>query len=909
MRPELPTLETCDEESGGLDTGDILTEVKSLSRARLGCSYYRVDLHVHSPASSDYAGDNNISSYEFVSAFVARGFDLIAITDHNTGAYVDQAITARNEIASKEGKNITILAGVELHVSPGVHLLAILPKGGSAAISDLLSRLGLPIEQHGDTTKLISESIVEITRIVHERNGLLIGAHCNSTNGIVEELDGQTRLQWLRAVDALEFNSGSGEDKISTTISYVTNSLMAQVPFTFGSDSHDSTFDNTGMWVKMADPSFASLRQLVFEPELRVSRTEPIAPAHGRISGFTTTHGIYARERFRFSPHLNTLIGGRGAGKSAAIDLLRFAFEAEPGHDDGINKIFANRIAGFLQLVGEVLVVSVGTDGKTYAITRSGAYEKSSARATPVFTERARVYQVVDENLILREMRPLDVLGIEFYGQGEAARLADRVSDQLRLIDENLDHSAAVASASEAEQRLSEGEDRLTGHNQRLEDLRVEAAKRQHLEERRDRLAESLADPIFADRTRWDRERNWVQGRQDWVKTMLESLPVSMPPRTEVPIDINESTATAVLKKVQEASDRILETGQDDLYSFRELLAKGISELEVYRNEWDAAFEIAETEFRARLAALGASDLAEAAAEKRGVEEKLTQIESIIEPEISQIELAITLLNNERARLLSKLKDARSAIAHSRSAFVDELNAKLGGNVLVDLSDPDTSLFVEAVNTPLLRSGMQHREEQVLLACESFSPEKFAEIIREAAVEQLTGIGITENNASRMMALLTEEVLQQIERVDVPPLPSIRIRREGQTEYTDLSSLSVGEKCSAILSIALLSKGKPLVIDQPEDDLDHAFIIDSIVEGIRSAKQDRQIVAATHNPNIPVLGDAEMVFRVARQAGDDICYIRNSGGLELPRITAEVQSLEGGADAFERRRRRYSGVS
>ena len=301
--------------------------------------------------------------------------------------------------------------------------------------------------------------------------------------------------------------------------------------------------------------------------------------------------------------------------------------------------------------------------------------------------------------------------------------------------------------------------------------------------------------------------------------------------------------------------------------------------------------------------------MAEAAAEKRGVEEKLTQIESIIEPEISQIKLAITLLKYERARLLSRLKNARSAIAHSRSDFVDELNAKLGGNVLVDLSDRDTSLFVEAVNTPLLGSGMQHREEQVLLACEAFSPEKFVEIIREAAVEQLTGIGITENNASRMMAPLTEEVLQQIERVDVPPLPSIRIRRESQTEYTDLSSLSVGEKCSAILSIALLSKGKPLVIDQPEDDLDHAFIIDSIVEGIRTAKQDRQIVAATHNPNIPVLGDAEMVFRVARQAGDDICHIRNSGGLELPRITAEVQSLEGGADAFERRRRRYSGVS
>ena len=294
--------------AAGLNTDEILTEVKSLSRARRGCAYYRVDLHVHSPDSSDYAGDNNISPYEFVSAFVGRGFDLIAITDHNIGTYIDQAIAARNQIVNEEGKNIAILPGVELYVSPGVHLLAILPEGGSSAISDLLSRLGLPIEQHGDTTKLISESIGEITRIVHERNGLLVGAHCNSTNGIVEELDGQTRLQWLHAVDALEINSGSGDDKVSTTINYVTNSLGVPVPFTFGSDSHDCTSGNTGMWVKMADPSFTSLRQLIFEPQLRVSRTEPVALTHGRIVGFTTTQGIYADERFRFSPHLNVLL-------------------------------------------------------------------------------------------------------------------------------------------------------------------------------------------------------------------------------------------------------------------------------------------------------------------------------------------------------------------------------------------------------------------------------------------------------------------------------------------------------------------------------------------------------------------------------------------------------------------------
>ena len=588
---------------------------------------------------------------------------------------------------------------------------------------------------------------------------------------------------------------------------------------------------------------------------------------------------------------------------------MRFALEAEPRSDGGINKLFADRIAGFLQLVGEILIVVVGSDGKTYGITRSGAYEKSGPRATPNFTERARVYQVAGENLIQRELRPLDVLGIEFYGQGEVAQLADRVDEQLRLIDENLDHYGAMATIAESESDLTENESQLVEYKQRLEELRVEAAGRLDLEQRQQRLAESLADPIFADRTRWDRERTWVQGRQDWVKSVLESLPESILPCTEVPIDIEASSAKAVLEKVREASDRIFESARDGLDSLRGVIAKAVSELEGYKDEWNSAFEIAESEFRARLAELGAADLAEAAAEKRGVEEKLAHIMAVIEPEIAHIESAITSLRGGRAVLLEKLENARLAIAQSRSAFVEELNTRLGGNVLVDLSSRDTSLFIDAVDIRLQGSGMQYREAQVSLACESFTPAEFVAIIRGASIDQLTKIGITENNASRMKGSLTEEVLYQIERVDVPPLPSIRIRREGQTEHTDLSSLSVGEKCSAILSIALLSKGKPLVIDQPEDDLDHAFIINSIVEGIRTAKPSRQIIAATHNPNIPVLGDAEMVFRVARQAGDDICQVRISGGLDLPQVMAEVQSLEGGADAFERRRQRYSGVS
>ena len=699
-----------------------------MSKAPRACSYYRVDLHVHSPGSSDYAGDRQVSPYEFIREFVSRGLDLIAITDHNTGSYIDQAIEARNQIASKEGRNITVLPGVELHASPGVHLLAILPDGGTEAVTDLLSRLGLPSNQHGDNTKLISQPIGEISRIVCERRGLLIGAHCNSTKGVVEELSGQARLEWLRSLDALEINSESGEDKASKTIEYVTRDLKVAIPFTFGSDSHDSASDTTGMWVKMAEPSFTCLRQLTFEPQLRISRAEPAAPVHGWIAGFTTTHGIYAGERFRFSPHLNALLGGRGAGKSAAIDLLRFAFEAEPQASDENSAVFANRIMGFLRSVGEVCVLVIGTDGETYFITRDGTYEIPNARSRPIFTRSARVYQVSEDKLIERDLRPLDVLGIEFYGQGEVVRLADRVDEQLRLIDENLDHSVAGALVEAAEEQLLANEEQLLNYGQRLETIRAAAAARPQLEERRGNLAKSLEDPIFEERSRWDSERIWMERQEEWVKDILCGLSESIPPRPEDSIDIQESSAKAVLEKVKQAAVRIFDSGREDLASLRGSLADSLTELQGYRSEWNTEFQIAEERYRARLTELGATSLAQAAAEKSRVEQELTRIEISVEPEIGQIESEVASLQDQRSSLLEKLKSARSAIKQSRSQFVQELNSTMGGDVMVDLTGKSTFMYFDTIDGPLQGSRMLNRENQLSLVCETLTPERLVEV-------------------------------------------------------------------------------------------------------------------------------------------------------------------------------------
>ena len=745
------------------------------------------------------------------------------------------------ESQSDDSKNITILPGVELYVWPGIHLLAILPTRGSAGVSDLLSQLGLRHHEHGDTTKLISKPIEDIVRAVQNSKGLLVGAHCNSTHGVVAELDGQPRLDWLRALDALELNSAQEEDKASKTIDYVTNALGVSIPFTFGSDTHDAAVEAVGMWVKMAEPSLTCLRQLVFEPQLRISRKLPSEPTHGRIVGFTTTHGIYGDQRFRFSPNLNVLLGGRGAGKSAAIDLLRFAFQEEPKTTDDNYIIFAPRIMGFLQSVGEVFVVVVATDGETYVISRSGKYETSSSRGAPKFTDDAQVYQVAGKQLILRDLSPRDVLGIEFYGQGEVSRLADRVDEQLRLVDETLDHSSAMSMIASIQQQLVADEARLLGQQEALEKLRVETSARSRLEERRKELAESLAHPIFAERNRWERDRIWLQGQRDWVQIILDGLPESLSqPPTSTTITIQDSSAMAVLQKVQETSDQVLQYRTSDLKRFREIVTEALSNLTNYQGEWNTAFDIADATYLARLAELGTANLDQAAAEQRRVERQLTHIQTNVDPRIEKVDLELVDLKDRRSKLLEELKDARTTINTARAHFVDGLNASLGGNVIVYLSDKDTSLYFDAINGPLQRSGMQHREEQISLICEALDLTELTEIIRTDSPSKLVAAGISENSAARMIRTLDDSALYNIERVELPILPSISIKREGDTEYTNLSLLSVGEKCSAILSIVLLSKSKPLVIDQPEDDLDHAFVINSIVEGIRTAKSERR---------------------------------------------------------------------
>ena len=166
---------------------------------------------------------------------------------------------------------------------------------------------------------------------------------------------------------------------------------------------------------------------------------------------------------------------------------------------------------------------------------------------------------------------------------------------------------------------------------------------------------------------------------------------------------------------------------------------------------------------------------------------------------------------------------------------------------------------------------------------------------------------LTEGFAETLAGLDTAR-LHALEAIDMEDRISIElnISHSGGDRFRDLGGLSLGQQCTAILHLLLLNNPDPLIMDQPEDNLDNAFIAERIVKELRSEKTERQFLFATHNANIPVFGDAEWIG-VCTAAGDRAEMPPDmQGSIDVRKIRDHgADILEGGREAFTQRRAKY----
>jgi DNA repair exonuclease SbcCD ATPase subunit len=278
----------------------------------------------------------------------------------------------------------------------------------------------------------------------------------------------------------------------------------------------------------------------------------------------------------------------------------------------------------------------------------------------------------------------------------------------------------------------------------------------------------------------------------------------------------------------------------------------------------------------------------------------------------------------ERRRLLQQRTDLRTKIFNARHAFATSMNSNLATAVV----DYRVKIqFYEGILSSdmeeLIKTLMNWRTSQVPRAsviASRMSPAALLAAVNArnpASLEQMTDEDgnriFSKADAGDIINRLGEWTPKcALERIAFEDRPEIKVTRpiekpDGTTGYLvrDFAKLSLGQQQAILLTVLLFSKSRaPLVIDQPEDNLDGEFIYKTVVRSLRSIKEHRQVIIVTHNPNIAVLGDAELIIPL--RGASELSVIRDRGSIDTEQTKDIVCTiLEGSQKAFKRRQEVY----
>ena len=187
--------------------------------------------------------------------------------------------------------------------------------------------------------------------------------------------------------------------------------------------------------------------------------------------------------------------------------------------------------------------------------------------------------------------------------------------------------------------------------------------------------------------------------------------------------------------------------------------------------------------------------------------------------------------------------------------------------------------------------GTYFPEESACFMCAPLSPSELADFVRKGNIKNIsTAAQIDSKWATEIMARFRLiENLHRLEIVCKPALPIIKVLTKTTPQRTiPVKQLSDGQKHTILLTIAMLAESNvPLVIDQPEDDLDNAFIFSSVVATLRRIKETRQLIVVTHNANLAVLGDSELLLPLKRTGDKDA---RSTSGVRSTEMRQDQSS-------------------
>ena len=306
-----------------------------------------------------------------------------------------------------------------------------------------------------------------------------------------------------------------------------------------------------------------------------------------------------------------------------------------------------------------------------------------------------------------------------------------------------------------------------------------------------------------------------------------------------------------------------------------------------------------ETEYRAVLAK--SQEESGRATERQQLEQRHLEVSSA-RKELDLRQTERRLAGERRREFLARLSGLRDERHALRKKVAEHLTESLKPTIRVSVIQQGGHEAYNALLHEGLRKSNLKYEVMVNRIIAGVTPGELCSLVQRGDVGGLAEqVGMDEEKARKVVDSLKDtEMVYRIETVELEDLPHIELL-DGQN-YKDSAGLSTGQRCTTILPILLLESERPLLIDQPEDNLDNAFIYETVVKTLNVIKRKRQLIFVTHNPNIPVLGDAERVF--VMESNGQQGRLKAAGTVDA--LKQEIEFLlEGGSEAFLLRKKRY----
>jgi hypothetical protein len=939
-----------------------------------GARFYKCDLQMQTPADSahwlgapmgEIESDKQAAAEAYIKRCYEFGLEVIAITDHNFASkdfipYLQQAIS---DLARNYGYRIILFPGFEIAspVGKGAHFLCIFnPDSDLETIDSRLTQLDLPPDkrfgENGQclpmpTGNITYERMLEIIQDDRSFPGICIGAHPNN-DGV---MDSDTVEQWwsqevIRNENFFcmelpqpreDYIAKAGSSLIKSVLlnkdtryerrrflATVCSSDCKKLTATSQNDTNYIGFRHT--WIKMSQPSVEALRQAFLDHESRI-RFGTERPEEGysypniRMIQVNAAKFL-ANQEIVFSPNLTTIIGGRGTGKSTIVEYLRVALDQEAAIRGDEPRKNLQKLKRTLQRKSSV-TIQIEKEGKLWTLESAGGNP-------PLVTEGQDIPD-------LARFFPVRILSQrEIYAIAEdrdaRGRLVDDVirSDLDELERRERDMSAEIRKLNQQIASLPELMQREKALETERQDYQLRLKRLKDMEKPLGRWKGLLAEERF-----FKAIEDQTTGISESMKKAFEDIEFSA---TVLGSELKEAPNHELTEAIARRADRLAEDLRENLEKALNAFDQGLKDL--LNNEdvakWRATFEIEKTKFEALRQELSGQGT--------DPDQYLDYQRQLREREVQLVEIRKRIKSIDE--LLQRRDGTTSKDGRHEPGLIDNLHdiwkkaTELRAQASQQLTEsvPETKTGEPFVKVSVERYGdkegflVKMQEEiqdgrRISLA----DWDDFMEAVFNAArqkekpptemlVDWMKSIAsgkmpvacnwqLDDRRMSVITEWLTNDRLQKLRLWRTPDLVKVELFRQDGSLVGDLAGpkLSVGQRCTAVLALLLAQDIVPVIIDQPEEDLDNEFVFQELVPLLRKIKEKRQILVVTHNANIPVNADAELIvaFEVKDERGaqkEVAQFGKAIGALDRPAVKTAVETImEGSEEAFRRRFEKY----